>query len=208
MNESPLIMLLVAAGAAYLGKLWWADLQAHRRGEPNPKAFPGAVPSPLLPIWIAIGGALALVALETGGEYALGVSADQSDISWLYLLPMLAAGFGEELIFRGYLVVTKKGKAVLWASIVGFSLLFALAHYQYYTEQAEGAAWYQFSWALDKQAAWALLLLFLNSLWFYTVRFWSLNPDRSLLPCIAAHMSSNLAVFLVKLAQGHVTSLA
>jgi hypothetical protein len=52
-----------------------------------------------------------------------------------------------------------------------------------------------------------LLLLFLNSIWFYTLRFCKWNPRHSLLPCFAAHIASNVMVFVVKLAQGHVTSL-
>ncbi|KAF0093950.1 MAG: abortive infection protein [Puniceicoccaceae bacterium 5H] len=207
MNDEPLMMLAVTAVALYVAKLWLDDFRADRRNTPNPRALPGAKPAPVVAIVLAVIGALALVAVETAGEYAMGVSADQSNITWLYLLPMLAAGFGEELIFRGFLVVTRRGKAVLWASIVGFSLLFALAHYQYYLEWPEGAAWHAFTWAGDTQAYWALLLLFLNSLWFYTVRFWPLNPQRSLLPCFGAHIASNLGVFIVKLAQGHIIGL-
>ena len=43
------------------------------------------------------------------------------------------------------------------------------------------------------------------TLWFYAVRFWPLNPTRSLLPCVAAHAAKNLGVLAVKAAQGHVS---
>lgn len=207
MNDSPLIVLLLAAGAGYIFKLWWEDATAARKGKPNPRALPGAAFTNSGAILIAAIGALVLVGVETGGELALGVSAEQSTIVSYFLLAMIAAGILEELVFRGYLVITQKGTAVLIASAVGFSLLFSLAHVQYYTESAEGSAWYEFEFLITAKSAWTLLLLFLNSLWFYYVRFMPVNPTRSLLPCFAAHIASNIGVFLVKLVQGHVTWL-
>ena len=41
-----------------------------------------------------------------------------------------------------------------------------------------------------------------GSLWFYAVRFFPLNPTRSLLPCVAAHATKNLGVIALKYAQG------
>ena len=49
--------------------------------------------------------------------------------------------------------------------------------------------------------------IFVGALWFYFVRFFKWNPNASLLAPVAAHMAKNLAVFLIKLAQGHVTSI-
>jgi len=46
--------------------------------------------------------------------------------------------------------------------------------------------------------------VFAGSLWFYAVRFASWNPQRSLLPCFAAHAAKNLGVIAVKAAQGFV----
>lgn len=206
MTDSPLIVLLLFAGALYLAHLWLSDLRAARAGRPNPNALPGASPASLIAISVAILGAFALVGLETGGEIALGVSDQQSDITAFFLLAMIGAGIIEEVVFRGYLVITSRTRAILWASVVGFSLLFALAHYQYYTEVPEDGGFTDLSLQLDPKAAWSLLLLFLNSLWFYFVRFFPLNPSHSLLPCFAAHIASNLGVFFVKAAQGHVTS--
>jgi membrane protease YdiL (CAAX protease family) len=206
MTDSPLVVIALFAGALYLFKLWRDDLLAARSGNPNPRALPGASGAPAAALWIAAGGAIALLLLETGGEYALGVSAQQSDITALFLLAMIGAGVIEEIVFRGYLVVQNRGRAALIASIVGFSLLFSLAHYQYYTEIPEEGSWRDASLVFDPKSLWSLLLLFLNSLWFYTVRFYKWNPTQSLLPCFVAHIASNVGVFVVKAMQGHVTS--
>jgi membrane protease YdiL (CAAX protease family) len=207
MSESPLLTLVLFAGAVYLFKLWLDDFRAWKAGTPNEKAFPGATSASMAAIWIGVTGALLLVLVETGGEIALGVSDQQSDITAFFLLAMIGAGVLEEILFRGYLVVTNKGRQILILSIVGFSLLFALAHYQYYTEIPEDGGWADFAFVVDPKSAWSLLLLFLNSLWFYTVRFFKWNPAHSLLPCFAAHIASNLGVFVVKAVQGHVTGL-
>lgn len=207
MTDSPLIVILLFAGALYLFKLWRDDLLARQAGHPNPKALPGATSAPPAALAIGVGGAVLLVLLETGGEVVLGVSAQQTDITALFLLAMLGAGIIEEILFRGYLVITGKGARILIASIMGFSLLFALLHYQYYTEIPEDGSWTDLRFVLDPKAGWSLFLLFLNSLWFYTIRFFKWNPAHSLLPCFAAHVSSNFAVFVVKALQGHVTGL-
>jgi uncharacterized protein len=207
MMESPLIIVVLFAGAAYLFKLWRDDLLAAEAGQPNERALPGATRAPALALWIAGVGAILLVLVETGGEIALGVSAQQTDITVLFLLAMVGAGVIEEVVFRGYLVVQNKGRTLLLASITGFSLIFALAHYQYYTEIPEEGSWRDLSFVIDPKSLWSLLLLFINSLWFYTVRFFKWNPGHSLLPCFVAHISSNLGVFIVKALQGHVTGL-
>jgi len=205
--DSPLISLLLFIGAVYLFKLWWEDTRAARAGTPNEKAFPGTSMATGPALWIAALGALLLVGVETAGEIALGVSAEQSDIAVVFIFAMVGAGVLEEIVFRGYLVVTGKGRALLIASIVGFSLLFAVAHYQYYTVIPDEGTWRDMQLDISAKSSWTLLLLFVNSLWFYTVRFFRWNPTHSLLPCFVAHVASNLGVFLVKAAQGHVTSL-
>ncbi len=158
----------------------------------------------MIALWVGIAGAVLLVLLETAGEIHLGVSGEQTTIPAIALLSMLAAGVIEEIIFRGYLIVDKKGTNMLIVSAMGFSLIFALLHYQYYTEIPEDGSWRELSLVIDSKSLWSLFLLYLNSLWFYTLRFFRLNPQQSLLPCFAAHIASNFAVFLVKLAQGHV----
>lgn len=207
MNDDPLLSLVVIGLAAYVFHLWYSDYKAQKAGNPNPKALPGALPVALIPVVIGVVGALALVGVETWGEYQLGVVDEQSTITWLFLLVMIAAGFIEEIVFRGYLIIRNKGRLICILAVIGFSALFALGHVQYYTDAVEDGAWYEFTFKLDAKSAWTLLLLFINSLWFYTLRFWPGNSQGSLIPCIAAHISSNIGVFVVKLLQGHVEGL-
>lgn len=204
--ESPLLILLLFAGAVYVARIWYADLRAETAGRPNKNALQGATPVGMTAVLIGIIGAIILVAVETSGELALGVAAEQSDISALFLLSMIGAGIIEEVIFRGYFVVQKRGTAWLVASILGFSLLFALLHYQYYIDFSTEGDQSTLTINIGAKEGWTLAMLFLNSLWFYSLRFFKWNPNRSLLPCFAAHIASNLSVFLVKLAQGHVTT--
>ena len=207
MSDSPLLILVAFAAALYLLKLWIDDVRAARAGSPNPKALPGASLAPSLALWIGALGAAFLVVLETAGELALGVSAEQSDITVIFLFAMIGAGILEEVVFRGFLVVQNRGRALLILSIIGFSLLFALLHFQYYTEIPEDGTWRDVELVITTKSGWSLLLLFLNSIWFYAVRFGPWNPSRSLLPCFVAHVTSNVGVFVVKLFQGHVTGL-
>lgn len=202
MFDSPLLVLGAFGVAAYLFHLWWADYRAECRGTPNRGAFPGATPVGLVWAVIAVVGSLLLVALETGGEYALGVVSEQSTLPAIALLSLIAAGFGEELVFRGYVFYDRRGPRVLWLSIFAASAVFALFHYQYYTVETEDGGR---ELLLNTKAAWSLGLLFLNSLWFYYLRFSSHNPTRSLIPCILAHLASNLAIYVIKAFQGFVT---
>jgi membrane protease YdiL (CAAX protease family) len=213
MEDDILTKILVNLGyfgiAAFVFKMWYEDLTAHKSGQSNEKALPGATPCAPSVIWIGIAGALIILGIETGGEYALGVSDEQDSLGWLMLLPLLAAGFVEELIFRGFLVI-KKNRATLIGSIVGFSVLFAIIHTQLW-KFAEDTSWWEFSivWKLDSAKAWwSTSILFINSVWFYTLRFLPQNPERSLWPCIWAHLVSNAGVFFIKLAQGHIEGLA
>ena len=203
MNEHPLTVVIICGLALYLANIWGGDYRRASKGVSSEKALPGATPVGRSVIILAIIGALVILVVETAGEYALGVSGSQSNITWLFLPAMIAAGFIEELIFRGYLVVTKRGRRALVASIIGFSLLFALGHVQYWIEWKGPDKGY-FEIILSAKSAWTLLILFVNSLWFYTVRFFPLNKKHSLLPCVAAHIASNIGVFAIKLAQGHV----
>lgn len=199
MSENPLFILVGLAAAAYFFKLWLHDYRMERAGAPDPNGFPGATPASRTAIVVAIVGALAILVLETGGEIALGVSAEQSDMTALFALFTLSAAFIEELIFRGYLVVATRGRVALIASIVGFSVLFALAH-PFLWNWDEGKLTFLFT----PKAWFSTGVVLLNSLWFYTVRFLPTNPRRSLIPCFLAHFASNLGVILVKAWQGHL----
>ncbi len=207
MSASPLVIIVVFAVSMYIARLWLVDYRLALSGKPNPKALPGATGAPARLLWIGIAGALLLVAIETIGEISLGISAEQSDIAGIALLSLIAAGIIEEIIFRGYLVVQNRGKAWLIVSIIGFSLLFSLLHYQYYVDIDRTSEATTINVEIGLKEGWTLLLLFLNAIWFYCLRFLTWNPQKSLLPCFAAHIASNLAVFAVKLMQGHVTGL-
>lgn len=202
MNDSPWLTLLAAGLAVYLFKLWWTDYQAALAGHPKPGAFPGASPASRRWLVVAALGGLCLVGLETAGEYALGVVDEQTTVTMLSLAGFIAAGFYEELFFRGYIYYDRGGRFLRNAGIVAASLVFALLHYQYYLEFPEDGGW---TLVLSSKTVWSLLLLFVNSLWFYYLRFSAHNISRSLLPCFVAHITGNCAVFAVKAAQGFVT---
>jgi hypothetical protein len=199
-QDDPLVILLVAGLGIWLFRQWLDDLRQAEGGRPHPQAWPGAARCGIPAVLVAIVGSLALLALETAGEYRLGISEQQKNITALFLVAMVAAAFYEELLFRGFLVVTDRGRAALLAGIVGFSLLFSLLH-PFLWDWKNSTLTFDFS----LKAWWSTALVFASSLWFYTVRFFALNPRRSLIPCIAAHLAKNLGVFAIKLAQGHVS---
>jgi membrane protease YdiL (CAAX protease family) len=199
MTENPLAIIIGLIAAAYFFKLWLGDFAMNRAGQPNPNGFPGATPTTGIAVVIAVAGALIILAGETAGEYALDLVGEQSDLTVMFAVFTLAAAFIEELIFRGYLVVPNKGRLALIGSIVLFSTLFALIHPFLWSWENEGLVF-----SFTEKAWFSTAIVFLNSLWFYTVRFLPANPRRSLIPCILAHFCSNLGVILVKSYQGHV----
>ena len=199
-QDNPLLLLAMLGVTLAVGKWWLDDYRAAQRGTPNARALPGAtVVSPRM-IAIAALGALGLLAAETGGEYALGVSGEQSRMTVLFGVYTLSAAFVEELIFRGFVVVENRGRTALVAGIVGASLVFALLH-PFLWEWKAGALVTHFG----AKAWFSTAAIFSGSLWFYAVRFLPGNPRRSLLPCIAAHAAKNLGVFAIKYAQGYVS---
>ncbi|NCG09195.1 MAG: CPBP family intramembrane metalloprotease [Verrucomicrobia bacterium] len=198
LNENPLIILAYVGIAAYMLHMYIGDLRAEKNGAPNPKAMPGAKPALPSVYWIGVFGALLLLGMETGGEIALGIAAEQSEMVWFFVFAALGAGVVEEVFFRGFLVVENRGRAALVGSCVGFSLIFALIHGHFWSTE-EG-----FAWTFTTKAWFTTALLFANSLWFYALRFGPWNPTRSLFPCMVAHAASNLGVFVVKFAQGYI----
>lgn len=210
MTENPVMILLYVGIAYYVGSMYWGDYKAGRADDPEASAMPGATKTSLAAILIATIGALVILAVETGGEIALGVAAKQSDMVWYFLFAIVAAGIVEEVIFRGYLVIDNKGKAALIGSCFGFSLIFAIIHFHLFNlDYPEDAAFWQFwladiEWTLTTKGFFTTGILFANSLWFYACRFGPWNPTRSLFPCMAAHAASNLGVYLVKLFQGFI----
>ena len=198
MNENPVMILIYVAMAVVVGNLYRTDFLAARSGQPSTNGMPGAT-SCDLGVWIiGVIGALLILAVETGGEMALGLVAEQSEMVWYFVFAIVAAGVVEEVVFRGFLVVDKRGKAALIGSCVGFSLLFAIIHGHFWSTE-DG-----FEWTFTVKAAFTTGILFFNSIWFYALRFGPWNPQRSILPCMLAHAASNLGVFVVKLVQGYV----
>lgn len=200
--DTPLVHVGFLLLISYLFHLWLSDLRTARMGKSTAGALPGASSCSYTLILVGIAGALFLVAGETVGENMLGISAEQSSITVLFALVTIAAGFGEELVFRGYLLVQSKGRVWLWASVFGFSFMFAILH-PYLWIWEDGALKFQ----LSPKTFFSTGIVFLNSLWFYVLRVSRANQSKSLWPCIAAHASSNAAVFFVKLAQGHVSGI-
>lgn len=196
MTDNPLLLVVMIATAGYLGKLWWSDLRQARTNSPHPHALPGATPAPRRALFIAIVGSLILLGGETLGEYALGIAGEQSTSTALFALYTLGAAVIEELIFRGYLVLDKRGQSLRWLGIVGASAVFALLH-PFLWSTTGG-----FHLILTIKGAFSTCAAFIFSLWFYHARFASWNPRQSLLPCIVGHAAKNLGVIAIKAAQG------
>ena len=110
---------------------------------------------------------------------------------------ILAAPIIEELIFRGWLLVENRGRAVMWCSAMGASVLFALLHPLLWKWDEAG-----FSLTLSPKGWFSSGAILAGSMWFYAVRLASWNPQRSLLPCFAAHAAKNAGVVAVKAAMG------
>jgi membrane protease YdiL (CAAX protease family) len=200
-QDHPLLLLVLLGAAVYVAQLWRADLRAFRTtAAPARGALPGATPASSAAVVVAVLGALVLLAAETAGEYALGVVGAQSRMTVLFGVYTLAAAFLEELIFRGFIVVENRGRAALVASCLAASVLFAAVH-PFLWKWQDGAL----TWHFDAKGWLSFAMALAASLWFYAVRFWPLNPTRSLLPCIAAHAAKNLGVFAIKGAQGFVS---
>lgn len=198
MTENPIMILLYVGIAAYVGKMYLTDYKAQQVEGPIDSALPGAMPTRWVAVVIATIGALLILGVEVAGEIALGVADEQSEMVWYMVFAIVAAGVVEEVIFRGYLIIDKKGKALLVGSIFAFSFIFAVIHAHLWTME-DG-----FEWTFTPKALFSTSILFLNSLWFYACRFGPWNPTRSIFPCMIAHALSNFGVFVVKFAQGYV----
>jgi membrane protease YdiL (CAAX protease family) len=198
-QDNPLLVAGVIAAMAVVAWYWWSDYRAGSRGAPVERGFPGATPATLRMCLIGVGGALVLLSAEVAGEYALDLVEQQSRMTVLFGLYTLAAAFGEELVFRGYLFVGGRGPRMLWASIVACSLVFALAHPFLWRFGEDGL-----EVVFGSKEVFSTTAVFAGSVWFYWLRFNRGNPTRSLVPCIVAHATKNAGVFAVKAAQGFV----
>ena len=199
MSDNPVAILLYLGVAGYVLYLYLVDFRSTRAGNvADGNSMPGASAMPASALIIGVCVAVLILAVETGGEVVLGISSEQSQMAWYFLFASLAAGVIEEVIFRGYLVVSKRGRAALITSCVGFSFVFALIHgHLWSTENG-------FDFTFTTKGVFSTSILFFNSLWFYLVRFGPWNPTQSIFPCMLAHACSNLGVFIIKLFQGYV----
>jgi membrane protease YdiL (CAAX protease family) len=195
-----LFLLLLIGAAVWVVRAWTLDYRAALAGKPSDTSLPGATPASARTVTIASLGALFILAAETGGEHVLGLSAEQSKLTVLFgLYSILGAPVIEEVLFRGYLIIDKRGRVALWAGVMGVSLLFALMHPFLWEWKGEGLTVH-----FGAKAWFSTAVIFVLSLWFYTVRFFGLNPQRSLLPCFVAHATKNLGVLAIKYVQGFV----
>lgn len=207
-QDSPVFSILSFAIALYLFYMWFGDYRHFAKtGELRKGAFEGATTVSSKLIIIAIVSALILLTIVSVAENLTGSTADQTSVAPFALISWIGAGFVEELIFRGYLVVKNKGRAMLIASILFFSLIFAVGHpflWDYIVE--DGTSIFSGVWKFNPtvQATIATLSVFCCSLLFYTLRFLPTNKNRSILPCIFAHVAYNCGVFATKLVQGFV----
>ena len=64
-----------------------------------------------------------------------------------------------------------------------------------------------FALTLGAKGGFSTAVVFALSLWLYVARLAPWNPQRSLLPCFAAHAAKNLGVVGVKLAAGFMGPL-
>lgn len=217
MKHDPLLLVLMIAVGAYVMHLWRQDYRAAAAGRPNPGALPGAAPATVPACVIAALGGFLLVTGETWGELHLGISEEQSEMTVLFGINTLVAAFVEELIFRGFIVINNRGRLARWAGVFAASILFTALHpFLWKWDMGETATWQAIQiWRWDEWFTWQFTLkgwfsagvVFVSSLWFYFVRFAAFNPTHSLLPCIAAHASKNIGVFVIKAAQGFITGI-
>ena len=209
--DQPLLLVLMTAAALYVGKLWRDDVRAARQrgdGSAPPGGFPGATAAPAHAVWIAVAGALAILAAETLGETALGLAAQQSRMTWLFALyTITGAPIIEELVFRGWLVVDVAGRRKTaplpaWAGAVGASALFGALHPFLWRWDDAG-----FAFTFGAKGWFSTGAVFATSLWLYAARLARWNPHRSLLPCFAGHAAKNLGVVAVKATAGFLGGL-
>ncbi len=203
MDDNPVFLVIMIAIGGYVAWLWWLDFKASAsaKGQTN-HGLPGATPAPAKALWISAAGAAVILAAETWGEIALGLAAQQSEMTVLFGLHTFLAAIVEELIFRGYIVVERRGRVLFYLGIFGASLLFALMHPFLWKWDDDG-----FRLILSLKGWFSFVAVFVSSLWFYACRFSPWNPNRSLLPCFAAHLTKNLGVFAIKAVQGFVVGI-
>lgn len=196
MQDSPLYSIVFFLAAAYLFKIWYSDLKAVDKPK---NALAG---STYCGVGLGLIGALVgafLMISDTLTEKALGFQQLQTVVTFWALPIWISSAFIEELVFRGYFFINKKG--FLIASCVIFSLLFAIFHpflWDYSTQDG-----FTFNFTIHSAINTANKFIF--SILMYALRFVPINKYRSLIPCFIAHLVYNVGVFIVKLWTGFVS---
>lgn len=208
MQDDAFYAIGMFAIAAWLFKMWLGDLREFRlTGKPRKGEFPGARPASKWLIGLGVFLGLILLTNITMEEIVAGEVEAQTKVSFLAVFSWIGAAFVEELIFRGYLIVDNRGQFALWSSAIFFSLLFMIFHPFFWDYTIpEGGSIFDASFTFDftTKAVRDSANVFASSIIFYALRFCPQNKMRSLIPCIAAHLSYNLGVFFVKAGQGFV----
>lgn len=168
----------------------WIKESQQRQMKSEPEGFwPGTTSAPLAASLLSMSGVLLITLVESCVEIRYGVAHEQSHLAAISLLSLLGAAVIEEIVFRGFVAPAYlSGLKLLSVALIG-SAVFALFH--------------GFSIS-STQGKISFLFAFSTSLWLYFARFNPLNPQRSLLPCLAGHCVRNLAVFGIKWAQGFI----
>jgi len=138
--ENPSALLALIGVAGYVFHLWLGDYRSRAREMRPVSPLPGATETTSRAVAIACAGAFVLLLIEVWGEHRLGISEAQSKITWLFAIYTLFAAFGEELLFRGYVVIEKRGRVVFLSSVIGFSLIFASQDYPAMKKRSEKEA--------------------------------------------------------------------
>lgn len=105
----------------------------------------------------------------------------------------------EEALFRGFLVIDKRGRAAPWGGIVGSSVVFGLL--DSFLWEWKGS---DFTVHFGAKPWFSTTATFAMSLWAYTLHFLGLNPQRSLLPCFVRLATKNAGVLAIKCVQEFV----
>jgi membrane protease YdiL (CAAX protease family) len=169
----------------------WAKEVQQRKIKASAEGFwPGTTSSSLASVLLSVSGILLITLAESCVEIRYHVAHEQTSLAAIALLSLLGAAVVEEIVFRGFVAPAHlTGLKLLMVVLIG-SAVFALFHgFNISTTQGKIS----------------FIFAFLTSVWLYFARFNPLNPQRSLLPCLAGHCVRNLAVFGIKWAQGFIT---
>ena len=211
MDENIWTSLLSFGVGAYLLFLWSNDCRGKTAATDKAPThlMPGSSLTSGKALLLASLGAVAIVFTTTLVEVMTETFAEQSRIAPYFILAMFGAAIIEEIVFRGYFVIQKKGPTGIILSSLFFSLIFAVIHpYLWVMDSFETyglGAITTLRLEITTHGLLSTISIFALSLWFYYCRFSRFNPSRSLLPCFFAHAFANLAVYIIKYSTGYIT---